>query len=428
MAERKTRRLKGDGLIRERKDKSWEGRVPIGKNPETGRTKYKTVYGKTMKEVREKMKAIEEKPDEIVTENGRYVKVVEIPPEEKTISFGEWLDTWLTMYKVNRLTPASYESYRVIIEQHIKPALGNVPIGEITADQIQKLINEKQEDGARKDGKKGTLASSSVMKIKIVINASLKQAVKNRLIPFNPTEAVTPPKMTRREIRVLTPEEQDKFMGELKGHRLEALFKLALATGMRKGELLALTWDCLNFDERTISISKAANRVRNQKTRKTEIVVGGPKSKSGYRDIIMLPSVVPILEKHYMMQRAEQKAAGSAYNETGLVFCSNVGGYIEPRRINTTLEKLIKQAGVGHINFHALRHTFATRALESGIPAKAVQEMLGHADVALTLNRYTHLLKETMRNEMMKMNNVFTDGAVKANEKNREKNTPEKER
>ena len=135
----------------------------------------------------------------------------------------------------------------------------------------------------------------------------------------------------------------------------------------------------------------------------------------------MLPSVVPILEKHALLQGEEKKEAGSAYNKQGLVFCSNIGTYIEPRRINTTLEKLIKKAGIERINFHALRHTFATRALENGIPAKVVQAMLGHADVALTLNTYTHLLKETLHEEMGKMNDIFTVGAVKSAAKNREK-------
>ena len=416
MADSKTRRTKGDGLIRERKD-GWEGRIPIGKNPVTGRTDYKYFYGKTMAQVREKMRIYENDPDEIAMVNGIYKKVE--TTREQTPLFSDWLDTWLTQYKANSITPSTYESYQGFIEQHIKPALGNILIGEITADQIQQLLNNKQKVGARKDGRTGALSTSSVMKIKIIINASLKQAVKNHLISSNPTEAVTPPKMTRREIRVLTPEEQDKFMNALKGHRLEALFKLALATGMRKGELLALTWEKVDFEDNTISISKTAKRVRNQETMKSSIEVGGPKSKSGYREIPMLPSVAPILSKHYILQQKEQKEAGSAYNQLGIVFCSKVGTYIEARRINSTLEKILKQAGVEHINFHALRHTFATRALENSVPAKVVQKMLGHADVSLTLNTYTHVLKETLHDEIGKMDNIFIEGAVKAREKSK---------
>ena len=426
MAEARTRRSKGDGIIRQRGDGTWEGRLPLGKNPATGRTDYKYFYGQTKAKVRARMRLFESDPPEIATENGIYRKV-ETPPEG-TQNFGEWLDTWLTQYKANTLTGSTYESYRVAIEHHIKPVLGGIPIGEITADQIQSLINAKQKAGERKDGREGALATSSVLKMKIIISASLKQAVRNHLIPFNPADAVTPPKMTRKEMRVLTPEEQDKFMTVLKGHRLEALFKLALATGMRKGELLALTWDSINFEDNTISISKSANRVRDKETMKTSIVVGGPKSKAGYRDIVMLPSVAPIISKHYMVQQKEQREAGSAYNKLGLVFCSNVGTYIEPSRVNTTLGKLLKQAGIEHINFHALRHTFATRALENGIPAKVVQEMLGHADAAFTLNRYTHLLKETLHDEMGKMDGVFAHGAVKTRAKNREKTEPDIER
>jgi len=423
MAEDKNRRTKGDGMIRQRPDGTWEGRIDLGTNPITGKRNTKSVYAKSQKEVRNKMKLIGQDPAEIVTPNGVYAKVEN--SEVPDIPFGEWLDTWLTQYKAGRLTPSSYESYRIIIENHVKPAFGHIPISSITTDHIQRLINEKQEKGARKDGKNKKLAASSVVKIKIVINASLKQAVKNRLIPHNPTEAVTPPRMPRCEIRILTPEEQDSLMSVLGGHRLEALFKLALATGMRKGELLALTWDCVDFQNRTISISKSANRVRNQETMKTEITVGGPKSESGYRTITMLPAVVPILERHYELQQIEVEKAGSAYNKQRIVFCSNVGTYIEPRRINTTLEKLINAAGIEHINFHALRHTFASRALEAGIPAKVVQEMLGHADVAMTLNRYTHILKNTMHDEMQKMNAIFIDGAVKARVMNKEKYEPE---
>jgi len=427
MAESKSRRLKGDGNIRQRSDGSWEGGVPIGKNPVTGRTAYKTFYAKTRQEVLNKMKAFVENKPEIITPKGTYVLAEKT--EAASISFGEWLDTWLKTYKVSRLTPSTYESYRVIIEHHLKPTLGNIMIADITADQIQKLLNAKQEKGARKDGRNNiTLSASSVIKIKIIISASLKQAVKNRMIPYNPAEAVTPPKMTRREIRVLSLEEQNNFMGVLQGHRLEALFKLALATGMRKGELLALTWDCVDFEKKTITISKSAMRVRNQKTMKTEIQVGNPKSVSGFREIPMLPSVIPILEKHNAQQEGEKRAAGSAYNKNNLVFCSNVGSYLEPSRINTTLGKLLKYASMDHINFHALRHTFATRALENGVPAKVVQTILGHADVALTLNTYTHVLKETLHDQIQKMDEIFACDTLITKAKNTADREPERVR
>ena len=232
----------------------------------------------------------------------------------------------------------------------------------------------------------------------------------------NPTKAITPPKMAHRELRVLTSEEQGRFMNVLERHRLEALFKLALATGMRKGELFALTWENVDFVHGKISISKTAKWVRNKETSQTEIIVGNLKSKTGYREILMSPPVVSILSKHYLLQQKERREAGPSYNQLGLVFCSTAGTYIEPHRINTALEKLLKQAGVENINFHALRHTFAARALEYSIPAKAIRKIHGHVGISPTLNTYTHVLKEALIDKTGKMGNR----TIRSGEKNKE--------
>jgi integrase len=425
MAKNSGRRFNGDGTIRQRTDGRWEGRIPIGTNPNTGKAIYKYTYAKTQREVREKMKNITDDAPEIVTANGKYVKVEDIETDEDALTFGEWLQTWLKEYKLNSVSPSTYESYNVIIKHHLIPALGKTPITKLSTDQIQQLLNDSQAVGARKDGRPGKLATTSVIKMKIVINSALKQAVKNRIIPFNPTEAAIPPRIVHKEIRILSPEEQKMFLHAVEGHRLEALFKLALATGMRKGELMALTWDDIDFENESISVTKSANRVRDPHTRKTSIETGSTKSRSGIRQVPLLPAMVPVLEKHRTFQEGEKRVAGSAYNKQGLVFCSNVGTYIEPTRINTTLGKLRKKAGLEHINFHALRHTFATRALENGIPARVVQEILGHSDVSLTLNRYTHVLKATSQDQIFKMNSLFMKD-LPINSKG--KGSPEQER
>jgi integrase len=418
------RRMNGDGTIRQRSDGRWEGRVSVGTNPDTGKPIYKYTYGRTQREVRAKIRDIIDDAPEIVTANGKYVKVEE-PPKDDVLTCGEWFQTWLKEYKLNSISPSTYESYYLIIKNHLIPAFGKIPVVELNTEQIQQFLNECQEVGSRKDGRSGKLSSGSIIKMKIVISSALKQAVKNRIIPFNPTEAVTPPRMVRKEIRILTPEEQTKFLQAVEGHRLEAIFKLALATGMRKGELMALTWDDIDFENESISVTKSASRVRDPHTRKTSIETGSTKSRSGIRQVPLLPSMVPVLEKHRAFQDGEKRMAGSAYNKLNLVFCSNVGTYIEPTRINNMLGELRRKAGLEHINFHALRHTFATRALENGIPARVVQEILGHSDVSLTLNRYTHVLKATSQEQIFKMNDLFV-GDFSGSGKDKNKSEPER--
>jgi integrase len=320
------------------------------------------------------------------------------PFAEGEMLFADWLDVWMREYKLNSVGFSTYESYRLAIENHVVPKLGRLKLNQITPEHLQTFINSRMKNG---------ISSACAIKMKNIINAALKQAVKNRMIPYNPTDAITPPKLRQKEIRVFSPDEQARFMDALRGHRLEALYSLALASGMRKGELLGLTWDCIDFDKQTISVKRSVSRSYDPVTRESAIRAGATKTRSGQRQIPMLSAVDPVLLAHRDRQEIEKRAAGSGYNSLNLVFCSKVGTYIETRRLNITLNKLLKKAKIEHINFHALRHTFATRALESGIPAKVVAEILGHSDVALTLNTYSHVLQSTAHEQMNKLNHVF---------------------
>lgn len=397
----KSRRFNGDGTIRKRSNGLWEGRITIGSDPLTGKQQQKSVYAKTEKELRGKMKAALKEWEE-------RKALPRLSVEQEKITLGEWLDIWLNDYKKNSVSPSTYVSYQNAIDNHIKPVLGNIKLRELRPEQIQQFLNTQQRAGNAKTEKE-SLASWTVLKLKNVINGSLKQALQNGLILRNPTEAIIPPKLQQKDIRILSAEEQERFMRALEGHRLEAFFKLALATGMRRGELLALTWDNVDFNNRTISILHSASRQLNHKTGTTEIVLTDPKTRTSRRQIPMLESVVPILKEHYEKQQIEKKFFGKGYNPNNLVFCSNVGSFLEPRRINTTLEKLIKKAEIEPINFHALRHTFATRAMENEIHPKIVQSLLGHANSSLTMDIYTHVLPSVAKQEMQKLEAVFSN-------------------
>jgi integrase len=188
---------------------------------------------------------------------------------------------------------------------------------------------------------------------------------------------------------------------------VSGFFTLALAIGMRRGEILGLTWDCIDWKNNSILIKGSISRVKDPDTGISSLKYAEPKTKSGKRQIPILSNLALILEAHKTRQSAEKFLAGSAWNKQNLVFCSNVGTPIEPRRIRTTMEKLTTKAGLPSFTFHSLRHTFATRMLEANVPAKVVQEILGHTDVTLTLNTYSHVIGTTAHDQMEKINDLF---------------------
>ena len=386
------RRDKGDGSLRMRLNGSWEGRYSYLND--AGKRVTKSVYAPTQTEAKRKLK-------DLILNIETIEKEQLVKPSD--ILVGEWLEIWMQDYKKNSIRSSTYVSYHQSIEKHIRPAIGNIHLQKLRPEHIQKLLNEM----GKANDDQPALAPWTILKAKNIISGAMEQAVRNRLIIFNPAKATIPPKLTQKEIRVLTEAEQQKFMDACKGHRLEALYLLALATGMRRGEILALKWDCVDFKNQSITVKGSVSRIKDPDTGVTELRYAEPKTKSGRRQVPILNSMVPVLQAHKARQEREQAAAGSAWNPENLVFCSNVGTTIEPRRIVTTLDKITKAAGLEHLTFHALRHTFATRMLEAEVPAKVVQDVLGHADVTLTLNTYSHVIGTTAHEQMSKINDLF---------------------
>lgn len=205
---------------------------------------------------------------------------------------------------------------------------------------------------------------------------------------------------------------KNSFLDACKGHRLEALYTLALATGMRRGEVLALSWDNVNLKTKTITVKSSVSRIRDPDTGKTELLFSEPKTKAGRRSVPIVDSLIPALKAHKERQDSEKAQAGSAWNERNLVFCSNVGTIIEPRRVCSTMDNIADRAGLEKFTFHALRHSFATRMLEANVPAKVVQDILGHADVTLTLNTYSHVVGTTAHEQIAKINDLFSKAST----------------
>ena len=386
------RRDKGNGSIRQRPNGSWEGRYSYKDN--NGKRITKSVYAASQTEAKRKLKELIQRIDSLVVEQG-------IMPTDAAL--GAWLDTWMRDYKRGSVSLATYSSYYQNINLHIRPALGNIELQRIRPQHIQALLNSLGQSTKERKA----LAPWSIIKIKNILSGAFEQAVRNQMIPYNPVRSSVSPKMEQKEIDILSPSEQETFLDACKGHRLEALYTLALATGMRRGEILALTWNCVDFDAKSIEVKRSVSRIKDPDTKTTALVFSDPKTKAGRRTVPMLESLAPILQEHKVRQDAERANAGSAWNERNLVFCSNVGTIIEPRRVCTTMDKITDAVGLEHFTFHSLRHSFATRLLEAGVSPKVVQDILGHADVTLTLNTYSHVMGTTAHDQIAKIDRLF---------------------
>lgn len=404
----KNKRGQNEGSIRQRKDGTWEARYTVGKD-NNGKQIQKSVYGKTKSEVRERLTST---LHELST--GLYV-------EPAKITFSNWLDTWFKEYISNSVKHSTKVSYDTYITKHINPKLGHIQLKDLRADTLQKYYNEKHSSG-RLDNK-GGLNPKTIKNMHNMIHAALEQALKNNLVVRNVSEAVVLPKIKKREMRVLSPQEQKKLLEVARKNRLGMAIMLDLATGLRLGELLALQWKDIDMKTGILSVKRTINRLKSFENTgsKTTIVIGEPKTKNSKRQIPLQAVILRELRIHRIRQKKERKAAFGKYENQDFVFASLLGNPIEPRTFQDIFHDMISTAGIENANFHSMRHTFATRALEAGIPAKTVSEILGHANISTTLDLYSHVSLDLKKQSMEKLANLFTVNPVEEQKKEAEK-------
>lgn len=348
----------------------WQARYTEGYDPGTGKQIQRTISGKTQKEVREKLTKATRALD----------KQTYIPPSKQTV--GEWFDHWFTLYLPN-IKPRTREIYESIIRVHIRPALGAVKLEELTTDMIQNFYHTLKH--------KKKLSAKSIKNIHGVVHKALKQAVALRLIPYNPTEACT---LTQPNIVEQKPlEEQDvrAFLQKIRGHKFEALMRLALFTGMREGEVLGLEWSCVDFNSNTLHIKQQLNRHR---TKPTPTYSLGPVKQNRARTIKLPPSIMTLLETQKETQALMKAAAGSAWEPSDYIFTNEFGGHLVHSTVSRQCKQILIAIGRPDANFHRLRHSYATIAIELGDDLKTVQKTLGHATEEFTLKVYTHVTEK----------------------------------
>ncbi len=399
MGSKKTRKGNNEGTIRKRSDGRWEARYTVGYDDD-GKQVQRSIYGKTRAEVSQQL-------------NQTLVSMAAneyVAPNKMTVEM--WLETWLRNYAQVTIRPSTYISYEGYIYNHIKPKLGTLLLQDLTTDRLQAFYNDRTSKG-RVDGK-GGLSAKTLRNMHNMLHEALDQAMKNRLSSQNASNACVLPKQHKKEINILSRAEQASLMTCLTSERLGFAVLLDLSTGMRIGELCCLRWTDIDMDRRLILVRRTLQRVKSSlidrakdPDYRTKILEGMVKTDNGYRDIPIQDKVFTKLLEYRLMQHAEKELAGCAYDDNGYVFANQIGRATEPATMRDMFNRLLAEAKLSHYNFHALRHTFATRAVENGVPIKAVSDILGHSTVQLTMDLYCHASVELKRDAVNMMADLW---------------------
>jgi len=348
----------------------WEARATVGHDPGTGRQIQRSFTGKTQKEVAQKLKAATAALDE-----GTYSA-----PNKMTV--GQWLDIWTAEY-LSAVKPRTVDSYKSIVETHLKPRLGAIKLDTLAAHTIQSFYNSLS---APLEGK-NPLSPKTVKNIHGILHKALHQAVANGYIRFNPTDPCVLPKRVKKELKPLDETMIAAFLKAVKGHRFEDLFVVTLFTGMREGEVLGLLWECVDLNKGTITINKQLQKVRGSKG---EYALTPTKNSKG-RTIAIAPSVVAVLKRVRIRQLESRLKYGECWEEHGFVFTDDLGQHLKHQTVYLDFKKVMVDIGSPETRFHDLRHSYAVASIKSGDDIKTVQENLGHATAAFTLDVYGHV-------------------------------------
>ena len=373
------KRADGEGSIRKRSDGRWEGRYTAGYHSETGKRIIKNVLGKTQAECKAKLSAALES-----------VKSIDVSrADEYTVA--TWLRSWYDIYAKPNIRVATADRYHLMVEQYTIPRIGNIKLTKLTSRDLQKLYKELMENGRinRKSGHGNPgLSSTTVRSPHLMLHNAFERAIKERLIPHNPIEDCIAPKVQKIEMQILPPEHIKDYLEAADRRGLLPMFYLELVSGLRKGELVALQWNDLDEANCTISVSKQASW-----DTEGNLILSRPKTGNSIREVSIPQDAVELLKQEH-----------AKHPDNPWMFPSGRTGEVyHPDSVVTLHKRILKDAGLEHIRFHDLRHTFATLALQNGVDVKTVSSMLGHYDAGFTLRTYTHVTRQMQQKAAEKM-------------------------
>ena len=373
MTERR-RRGHNEGSIFQRKDGRWVGVVDFGW--EMGKRKRKYIYGRTRAEIQERFTSALRSRQQDVEPVG----------ERETV--GRFLDRWLQDRVRATVRPRTFQSYSYLVEKHLGPGLGHIRLAKLGPADVQRFLNVKLSEG---------LKPRTVQYIHAVLRRAVGQALRWGLVTRNSATLVDSPRVRRAEVQALTAKQTGKLLEQIKGDRLEALFSVAVAIGLRQGEALALQWEDVDLKHGTLRV-----RYTLQRLGKTVELVE-PKSDRGKRSIALPAISVAALRSHRLRQRKERLLAGSSWRKSDFVFTSTIGTPLESRNVTKRLQKILVDAKLPRLRFHDLRHTAASLLLAQGVHPRVVMEILGHSQIKLTMDTYSHVVPSLQRDAAAKI-------------------------
>jgi integrase len=374
-----TRRGHGEGAIYFREsDQRWVTAVDLGYVD--GKRKRKVIYGKTRKEVAEKLKVVLRDQQQ------------GLPVATDRQTLGQFLERWLEEKVRTKNRPKTYHTYSQIIRLHVLPTIGRVPLAKLAPQDLDRLFNRKLAEG---------LSPRTVHHVRAILRTALGQALKWGSVGRNVAVLTEPPQVQPYAATALTPQQAQALLDAAKNHRLESLYHVALWMGLREGEVLGLRWQDIDFEARTLRVAVTVQAIGGK------LVIGTPKTVKSNRTLPLPPALIASLRAHHLRQLQERLLGRTSWQDHDLVFPSIKGTPISPRNLVRDFKKLLMRAGLPDIRFHDLRHTSASLLADQGVPVRVAMEILGHSDIRTTQNIYTHVLDDAKREALETMDRLL---------------------
>ena len=393
---KKRSKLNGEGTLytEQRNNKPYyRAMVTIGRD-KTGKLVRKSVAGYDKDEVLRKKHELE------------YKSNIGLITVDDKITLQDWFELWLFEFRVNDLKPSSFERYEGILRNYVVGTkLGKTKLSELRAVDFQRYFNDLSANGT---------SPSTLATVKKFLTCCMNGAVEHEYVVKNYCSAAKLPKQEKRDkeeedIDFFTREEQEAFLKAIRGHKFELAFKLNLGTGLRLGELIALKWTDIDFINGTLSVNKALKIVAlidKDRKRSTTLLEQSPKTESSYRTVPVPSNIMKDLKIH-LKDQDKFKKDNDTFIDNDYLFCEKNGQPIDPKKLPRNFKSVLSKMGIRDMKYHSIRHSYTTRLFEANIPVKTVQKLLGHKDIATTMNICTHVTDDIKTEAAESINKLF---------------------